>query len=169
MTGRLLKYAADMLPAGAISGDPLLPPELQSPRIHVGFLAFLALNMVAMFGFCMLCHGELFRQRPHPRFLTAYYLMIAAGRVLGGVHVTLVAPQLFTSYFEWQLFMFGGAIWAIALVLHRLVQGSFPSESSARTPRRFGAVPLVALVVLLLPASLVLLDLVEYLQIPSNG
>jgi hypothetical protein len=157
MTGRLFRMTAERF----------LPPE--SPRFHVDFLTFVALNLAAMFGFCMLCHGELVRQRPQPRHLTSFYLMIAAGGVLGGVAVTLVAPHIFRTYFEWQLFMFFGSIWAIALILHKLVQATFPSEPTASAPRRAGTLPLVALVVLLLPASLVLLDLVEYLQVLDGG
>ena len=54
-----------------------------SLTIDAGFLDFLAVNFAAMFGIAMLCHGELVRQRPHPKFLTLYYLMISAGGALG--------------------------------------------------------------------------------------
>ena len=37
------------------------------------------MNFAAMFGICMMCHGELVRLRPHPKYLTAYFLTIAAG------------------------------------------------------------------------------------------
>src|SRR2546425_1134930 len=33
---------------------------------------------------CMVCHGELYRLRPPPWRLTAFYLLIAAGGALGG-------------------------------------------------------------------------------------
>jgi SAM-dependent methyltransferase len=49
---------------------------------------------------CMACHGELARCRPHPRHLTAYYLMIAFGGALGGVLVGLVAPYAFPDLYE---------------------------------------------------------------------
>lgn len=157
MTGRLMQMMSERF------------SPAETPRFHIDFLTFVALNLAAMFGFCMLCHGELVRQRPHPRHLTSFYLMIAAGGVLGGVAVTLVAPHLFRTFFEWQLFMFFGAIWAIALVLHKLVQAAFPSESNASTPLRAGTLPLITLVVVLVPTSLVLLDLVEYLQVLDSG
>jgi spermidine synthase len=53
-----------------------------------------------LFVCCMVCHGELFRLRPHPRYLTAYYLTLAAGGALGGLFVAVVAPRLFESFFE---------------------------------------------------------------------
>jgi hypothetical protein len=49
---------------------------------------------------CIVCHGELFRLRPDPRYLTSYYLMIAAGGAAGGVFVAVVAPLIFKTYRE---------------------------------------------------------------------
>ena len=56
----------------------------------------------ALFVCCMICHGELARLKPHPRFLTGYYLRIALGGAIGGVFVTLVAPRLFRGFWEFQ-------------------------------------------------------------------
>ena len=53
---------------------------------------------VTLFIGCMACHGELVRARPHPRFLTLFYLAAAAGGALGAVFVALVAPRLFVGY-----------------------------------------------------------------------
>jgi hypothetical protein len=53
-----------------------------------------------LFAACMACHGELARSRPHPRYLTSYYLMIAFGGALGGVLVGLVAPHVFRDLYE---------------------------------------------------------------------
>ena len=55
-----------------------------------------------LFVCCMVCHGELFRLRPDPRHLTGFYLMIAAGGALGGLFVAVVAPIIFTDYYELQ-------------------------------------------------------------------
>jgi SAM-dependent methyltransferase len=54
----------------------------------------------ALFVCCMVCHGELARRKPHPRYLTYYFLMISAGGALGGVFVAFIAPNLFSSYLE---------------------------------------------------------------------
>jgi len=49
------------------------------------------------------CHGELVRLKPHPRYLTHFYLMISAGGALGGILVGLVAPRVFDGYYELQV------------------------------------------------------------------
>ena len=56
--------------------------------------------LVSLFVCCMVCHGELYRLRPHPSQLTGYYLMISAGGALGGCFVALVAPTYLTDYYE---------------------------------------------------------------------
>jgi SAM-dependent methyltransferase len=49
---------------------------------------------------CMVCHGELARSKPGPAYLTNFYLSLAAGGALGGLLVGLLAPRVFTSYWE---------------------------------------------------------------------
>jgi hypothetical protein len=165
-TGRLLHIMREGVAAAGTTTDEL---PVDSPQFHVSFFTFLALNFAAMFGVCLLCHGELVRRRPHPRYLTAYYLMIAAGGVLGGVLVTIVAPQVFRTYFEWQIVLFLGCVWAATQILRALVNAAFPSDPHAAPRRGSGLVPLLVLLVLLLPTSLVLVDLVEYLQVSVEG
>jgi spermidine synthase len=55
---------------------------------------------VALFVCCMVCHGELARSRPDPRYLTQFYLMVSLGGAIGGLFVALAAPRLFNSYVE---------------------------------------------------------------------
>ncbi|MCY1078368.1 spermidine synthase [Archangium lansingense] len=57
----------------------------------------------ALLAGCMVCHGELYRLRPVPRHLSAFYLQVSAGGVLGGVFVGLVAPHIFDTYGEYPL------------------------------------------------------------------
>ncbi len=52
---------------------------------------------------CVVCHGELARSKPHPNYLTHFYLSLAAGGALGGMLVGLVAPQVFDGYWEMPL------------------------------------------------------------------
>jgi hypothetical protein len=54
----------------------VLLPEDTDVRIDIGFWS------IALFCACMVCHGELSRAKPAPRFLTAYYLVMA---LAGGV------------------------------------------------------------------------------------
>ena len=49
---------------------------------------------------CMMCHGELARRRPAPRYLTLFYLMVSLGGALGGIFVALIAPRVFSSNLE---------------------------------------------------------------------
>lgn len=55
---------------------------------------------LALFISCMICNGELYRLRPHPDYLTTFYLMVSLGGALGGILVNFVAPYLFKGYWE---------------------------------------------------------------------
>jgi hypothetical protein len=79
-------------------------------------------HFTALFAVCVVCHGELVRLRPTSRHLTLFYLMISAGGALGGLFVSLIAPQLFKTYFEWKIAMVGGFLLA-AVTTFNLVQG----------------------------------------------
>jgi spermidine synthase len=64
-------------------------------------IAFLAtLYLLALFFSCMLVHGELYRLRPSPEKLTAYYFCVSGGGALGGLFVAIVAPWIFSEYYE---------------------------------------------------------------------
>ena len=71
-----------------------------------------------LFIICMVCHGELARLKPHPRYLTSYYVAISVGGALGGVLVGLVAPHLFHGFYELQAGMAGCAL-LVLLVLRQ--------------------------------------------------
>jgi hypothetical protein len=60
----------------------------------------IALFCAGFFICCMFCHGELERLKPAPEHLTAFYLMIALGGALGAMFVALVAPAIFSGYYE---------------------------------------------------------------------
>ena len=72
-------------------------------------LTQVAVYSTALFVFCMVCHGELYRLRPVPQFLTSFYLMIATGGAAGGLLVAVVAPKAFSDYYElhWGLLLCG--------------------------------------------------------------
>jgi SAM-dependent methyltransferase len=61
---------------------------------------------------CLFCHGELYRSRPAPRHLTAFYLTISAGGALGGLLVAVVAPLVFNAYYELGLALLALAVLA---------------------------------------------------------
>jgi hypothetical protein len=87
---------------------------------------------------CMVCHGELSHLKPHPRFLTGYFLMIALGGALGGVFVTLIAPVIFFDYLELHVGLLGtGALCFIALYADK-------SSWLHRKGVSWGSIPLIA-------------------------
>ena len=73
-----------------------------------GFRAEITINFMAMFLICMVCHGELARLKPGTSHLTEYYLLMSAGGALGGLAVSLIAPMVFKSFFEWPLSLLVG-------------------------------------------------------------
>jgi spermidine synthase len=103
--------------------------------IHIGI--FFVLTLV--------CHGELARRRPAPQHLTAFYMWMSAGGMIGGIASGLIAPYTFNwiaeypilialavlcrpglalpkSYVE-QIIFFGAlAVAVLALVLFRAFQ-----------------------------------------------
>ncbi len=74
----------------------------------------IALLSLALFICCMVCHGELARLKPHPRFLTGFYVTVSLGGAFGGLFVGLVAPNVFHAYYEFPL---GMALCAVVVCL----------------------------------------------------
>ncbi len=74
-----------------------------SAAVAVSLWTQLAVYLAGLFAVCMLCHGELVRSRPSPRYLTEFYVIVAAGGVLGGVFVALIAPHIFTGFTEFPI------------------------------------------------------------------
>ena len=67
-----------------------------------GYLfGILALNVVAFFVITLVCHGELSRSRPAARHLTAFYMWMSAGGVIGGIFAGLIAPNVFSWVLEY--------------------------------------------------------------------
>ncbi len=92
-----------------------------SPGILVPVYSF------SLFICCMICHGELARQKPAPRYLTGFYLTISLGGALGGLLVGWFAPRYFNDYWELPL----AAVVCILLTLFLL----YRDPKGWRTPR----------------------------------
>lgn len=105
----------------------------------VGLFSQLATYTLAQFACCMACNGELAASKPAPRYLTAFYLLIALGGALGGAFVTLVAPAIFDSLVEFPLAL-GGCCVAVLLAKRREALG-------AALQRQFGGRPARAAIV----------------------
>lgn len=90
--GLFLRLLAVALAAMALALAPSrtnLPPDVLIPLFCLG-----------LFACCMVCHGELANLKPHPAHLTSFYLLISFGGAIGAVFVALIAPRVFTGYYE---------------------------------------------------------------------
>jgi hypothetical protein len=74
--------------------------------------------MLQVFGYtsilfvgCMVCHGELYLKRPAAKYLTKFYLTISFGGAVGGLAVAILAPRIFSGYWELHIG------WALLFVL----------------------------------------------------
>jgi len=82
----------------------------------VKLFVLVPLYSMGLFTCCMVCHGELARMKPHPRYLTHFYLMISAGGAVGGLLVGLIAPHIFQALYEFQLGMAACAVLTIMVL-----------------------------------------------------
>ena len=125
---RRVLFALATLVLTAMIGAILLQEEVQPFLKWLGisqtipdFLDSITLEatlyLSVLFCVCMLCHGELVLRKPAPRHLTLFYLMISAGGALGGLFVALVCPMVFSEYLESNIFLVGGALIAILIIL----------------------------------------------------
>jgi len=163
ITGRVIKSVAQFLQK--VPPEDADTPDAEGPRVRIGFRTALFVNFAAMFGICLLCHGQLARLKPPTRYLTAYYLMMSAGGALGGIAVSLIAPHVFHTIFEWQLAIFTAAVAAVGIILSavvtRAVEKSTPHvKSDDYAPSLW---PRYLLIALFLPFSFMFLDMIEYL------
>jgi SAM-dependent methyltransferase len=67
---------------------------------NVPIKIMIPLFAMGLFTCCMVCHGELARLKPDPKYLTHFYLMMSAGGALGGLIVGLLAPHFLNALYE---------------------------------------------------------------------
>ena len=107
-----------------------------------------AIYSFLLFSCCMVCHGELARAKPSPRYLTSFYLVVAMAGAAGGVFVALIAPHLFRGFWEYQLGLFG-TVGLLFLILVR-------DKESWLYRSKIGSPVVVVLWAALLPESITL-------------
>lgn len=73
------------------------------------------LYSLGLFILCMFCHGELVSRRPSPAFLTRFYLMVSLGGAVGGLLVGIVAPLVFSTYWELPAALLAAALLVLLL------------------------------------------------------
>jgi hypothetical protein len=63
----------------------------------------IAANVICFFVVALACHGELARRRPPARHLTAFYMWMSTGGMIGGIAAGLVAPHVFSWVAEYPI------------------------------------------------------------------
>ena len=80
---------------------------------HLPIWPLLSIFLFGLFFCCLLCHGELARQKPASQHLTTFYLTMSLGGAMGGIFVALIAPSVFNAQYELPLSL--GASMMVAL------------------------------------------------------
>jgi hypothetical protein len=126
---------------------PLVPPQFWARALAILILPLViaiagrageplgllvTLHLTVFFLACIVCHGELARDRPPATQLTQFYGWMALGGVIGGGLNALVAPLVFSDVVEYPL-----SLVALCLLLPRdlLVDDAAKSKQTADTPR----------------------------------
>jgi hypothetical protein len=111
------------------------------------FIQIAAYSLILFIG-CMVCHGELVKSKPAARYLTGFYLLVSIGGATAGVFVVLLAPNLFTGFWEYEI-----GLWVTALLM--LVSVTRDRDSWVYSTR-FGPL-LIAVTAAALPLPIILM------------
>jgi hypothetical protein len=95
----------------------------------------------------MICHGELYRFRPDPEHLTAFYVSLAAGGALGGFVSAVIAPAVMNGFWEFHLGLWLTAIVTVAALLSD--KNSWMQDRARNRPSLKRVVQLTILIVAL--------------------
>ncbi len=94
-------YSRWYVPAFVIAGYYISFAVISSWTLDI--LLQIAIYSPGLFVFCIMCHGELAKLKPHPKHLTSFYLCVSIGGAMGGIFVALIAPRIFNGYWELHL------------------------------------------------------------------
>src|SRR5208282_182948 len=107
----------------ATVGRVVLSPTTVTLLLEIGNSSLL------MFAGCMVCHGELVRLKPHRRDLTVFYLLVSAGGAVGGIFSVVVAPLLFSGFWDFRF-----AVWTCVVLMTIALMRDRASWIYRRTP-----------------------------------
>jgi len=114
------RWAAVIQQAALWIQPVVLLPFLAFSFINPSLLPYwfdLILHLMSFFLAVMVCHGELAKHRPHPKYLTLFYLIMSFAGMLGGLFNSFVAPFIFNGIYEYPLMIIA------ALLLRPSVKG----------------------------------------------
>ncbi len=83
-----------------------------------GWVTECGVYFAALLLVCLVCHCELAALKPGPKQLTSYFLSMSLGGALGGIFVNLIAPYVFTTFFELPLALIAAAAVAGFFLAH---------------------------------------------------
>lgn len=129
-------------------------------------LLVLGASLMLLFLVAVALHSLMYRDRPSPRYLTQFYLLMSVGGVIGGIFCALLAPVLFNWVYEYPILIVAAAV---LVPQHSLL----PSFGSVQTRQRIAAVQ-IAFAVAILVGSLYYLyhygtphrDQIAYIIVP---
>ena len=88
-------------------------------------------SLLTFFG-GMICHGELYKLKPTGEQLTTFYLAMSLGGAMGGVFAAVVAPRIFSTYFEFHVALLAClAITAGLMIFEWLYRGQNRGEDNS--------------------------------------
>jgi hypothetical protein len=87
-----------------IIATPLVLVLMKGSTSYVMAAVFFC-GAAAFFATTFLCHRQMYETRPEASQLTTFYLIMSLGGVLGGLFVSLAAPQLFSDVSEYPLLL----------------------------------------------------------------
>jgi SAM-dependent methyltransferase len=90
-----------------------LSPSLAVLPLSLSILLFYA----GLFVCCMFCHGELALRKPNPSQLTSFYFLCSLGSLAGAAFVALLAPRMFSGFYELHVSLAVCAL--LVIVVHR--------------------------------------------------
>ena len=115
-------------------------------------IVLLPLFCFGLFVCCMFCHGELARLKPDPSHLTLFYVMLSLGGALGAAFVALVAPRIFSGFYELAVAL-GGCMVLVHVVHSRNPTGPPTQARSPVVRLAFAAIVAAFLIVLVIVAA----------------
>jgi spermidine synthase len=85
--------------------------------VYTPLLLQIGVAELMLFAACMVCHGEVARLKPAAKDLTAFYLAVTVGGAVGGAFVSLVAPSVFPSTWEYPIGIWLAGVLALVCLL----------------------------------------------------
>lgn len=109
---------------------PAMAWGLQAENGVLSIEIAIPLYCAGLFVACTFFHGELAAKKPAPEHLARFYLMVSLGGALGGIFVGVVAPRVFSAYYELPIALMAGGLVTVFLLYQSVKK---PDVTSAET------------------------------------